>query len=452
MRAMHDSPLLMPADLSSALAASDLHDQVERVRTTPQPLSLEEMSKLWMTFQTQYRLSAAYQVSVVLIESTRRKRTALPVRAPNLFISTFRRPILESVEPQVVLPGDTLTISGQNLDVDALKVRFGAILQDPDSATPLKLVVTTPAAVRAGVNTVQVVQKLMLGRPPVAAGAGLRLQRRRVHRRAEDHDSRADLSWLPSADLTLAISPPVGREQRVRLFVGDRSIPLPARAANAPATTASLTFSIPTGITAEFVSAARPGRRRGQSARRRHEPTSATFSQYRPDGDHHMTDVAAWRKRTTPYLQAALAWLRLRLAHQAGVANARGDGGCAAAARATAPVLDAGAAPPEPTATKRSDGGGSCRRRQEVIADATNGNPPPALLSSRGDSASRRSRNGCCCCAPGWSSTRASRHSARAPAASESTLSDVCPRALQSVRGNGLGYAVARSVPFDHRD
>jgi hypothetical protein len=250
MRAMHDSPLLMPADLSSALAASDLHDQVERVRTTPQPLSLEEMSKLWMTFQTQYRLSTAYQVSVVLIESTRRKRTALPVRAPNIYISTFRRPILESVDPQVVLPGDPLTISGQNLDLDALKVRFGAILQDPDNATPLKLVVTTPAAVRAGVNTVQVVQQLLLGTPPVAhPGAGF-ASNVAAFIVAPKITTAAPISVAAGADLTVAVSPPVGREQRVELFVGDRSIPLPARAANAPATTASLTFPIPTGITA----------------------------------------------------------------------------------------------------------------------------------------------------------------------------------------------------------
>ena len=46
---------------------------------TGQPLSLEEVSKLWAAFQTNYRLSAAYQVAVILIESTRAARTPLPV-------------------------------------------------------------------------------------------------------------------------------------------------------------------------------------------------------------------------------------------------------------------------------------------------------------------------------------------------------------------------------------
>ena len=51
--------------------AATSHEQIERVRITPQPLSVDELSKLWTAFQTHFRISAAYQVSVVLIESTR---------------------------------------------------------------------------------------------------------------------------------------------------------------------------------------------------------------------------------------------------------------------------------------------------------------------------------------------------------------------------------------------
>src|SRR5207245_2354500 len=71
-RAMHvlnDFPLLGPTEIA----------QAERVRITPLALSTEEISKLWMIFQTQYRISAAYQVSVVLIESSRGVKAAPPV-------------------------------------------------------------------------------------------------------------------------------------------------------------------------------------------------------------------------------------------------------------------------------------------------------------------------------------------------------------------------------------
>jgi hypothetical protein len=83
MSILHDHPLLGANEIEEAtetdVAGSDLHEQIERIRITPQPLSLEEISKLWAAFQASYRLSTAYEVSVVLIESTRPTRTPLPV-------------------------------------------------------------------------------------------------------------------------------------------------------------------------------------------------------------------------------------------------------------------------------------------------------------------------------------------------------------------------------------
>src|SRR5262249_7015632 len=76
---LHDHPLLGAREIEAQLGESELQDQVERVRITPQPLSLDEMSKLWTAFQAQYRISAAYQASVVLIDSTRARTTPLPV-------------------------------------------------------------------------------------------------------------------------------------------------------------------------------------------------------------------------------------------------------------------------------------------------------------------------------------------------------------------------------------
>ena len=79
MRILHDHPVLGRDEIRNALDGNDLGDQVERVRITPQPLTLDEMSKLWTSFQREYRMSTAYHVSVVLIESDRPARTPLPV-------------------------------------------------------------------------------------------------------------------------------------------------------------------------------------------------------------------------------------------------------------------------------------------------------------------------------------------------------------------------------------
>ncbi len=133
MSILHDRPVLGRTEIEAALPGNDLYQQVERVRITPQPMSSEEMSKLWATFQTQYRISAAYQVAVVLIESKRPGKAALPVlsrgsedRGASALASSS--PFLEEVrlphrKPSAEL-GDTLTIRGEGLDRDNLVVRF----------------------------------------------------------------------------------------------------------------------------------------------------------------------------------------------------------------------------------------------------------------------------------------------------------------------------------------
>lgn len=52
---------------------------LESVKISLQPLSLDEISKLWSSFQAEYRISVAYEVSVVLVESARSAPTPLPV-------------------------------------------------------------------------------------------------------------------------------------------------------------------------------------------------------------------------------------------------------------------------------------------------------------------------------------------------------------------------------------
>jgi Pvc16 N-terminal domain len=79
MSVLHDHPLLFREEIESALGGNDLHNQFERIRVTPLPVSVDELSKLWTMFQTQYRVSAAYEATVVLIDSRRPVKAALPV-------------------------------------------------------------------------------------------------------------------------------------------------------------------------------------------------------------------------------------------------------------------------------------------------------------------------------------------------------------------------------------
>lgn len=125
-----------------ALSDCGLADQVELLRVTPQSLNGEEMSRLWTATQSSFRPSAAYQVSVVLIESTQPTRPALPVltRGPVDPASGRERgivvtpdlvpplPTLEAVRPAGQQPvaqlGRTVTLEGHHLAGAAREVRL----------------------------------------------------------------------------------------------------------------------------------------------------------------------------------------------------------------------------------------------------------------------------------------------------------------------------------------
>ena len=242
MSILHDHPLLGAAEIEAALPGNDLHEQVERVRITPEPVSLEEMSKVWTTFQAQYRVSAAYQVSVVLIESTRPTRTPLPVLTrgpkdegvisqPDL---TPPFPTLEAVglpnqQPSARL-GDVLTISGHHLGGDSVGVRF----MNPHLTAPIQ--VATLAGRTATEITVQ------LPDDPANWPAGFYTLAAVVSRAGEPDRTTNELplSVAPriltivpnpaardasgNVTLTLTCKPQVRPEQRVALLLGDREV------------------------------------------------------------------------------------------------------------------------------------------------------------------------------------------------------------------------------------
>jgi hypothetical protein len=152
MNVLHDHPLLGAVeikDATSSIIGSDLHNQIERIRITPQRMTIEEMSKLWTTFQTNFRISAAYEVAVVLIESTRPTKTPLPVlaRGEEDQGATAQGgltpiPMLESIKmPGGQLSaklGDELTITGFNLSGSNLKV----FILPPYQTTETELAIT----------------------------------------------------------------------------------------------------------------------------------------------------------------------------------------------------------------------------------------------------------------------------------------------------------------------
>ncbi|GAB4205441.1 MAG: DUF4255 domain-containing protein [Roseiflexaceae bacterium] len=254
MSVLHDHPLLGAGEIRAALAEAELHDQIERIRLTPQPLSLEELSKLWTIFQTQYRLSAAYEATVVLIESTRPARTAPPVlqrgendRGPTAQTDlTPPFPALTVVEPPGSQPaarlGDLVALSGFHLDGD-VTLRF----THPRLAVPNEITLpgqTNPAGLAFSIPN------LPLGWPAGIYGLTALVRKPGQPERATNTVALALASAVvlsttagsPGAfALDITCAPQILAEQRVALLFGDREIPVPPRAF----ATDTLSFSIP---------------------------------------------------------------------------------------------------------------------------------------------------------------------------------------------------------------
>lgn len=151
-----------------ALSTSGIAEQLEAIKITPHMLNTEEISKLWSVFQVAYRPTAAYQISVILIESRQAVKEALPVRETKLYVLPFEQPEIERVEPQILTyaPGAQLTLHGSNLRAENTSVKFSSGSEqtpNPENYTDAQLQVDLPSNIRAGVNTVQVVQKWMMG-------------------------------------------------------------------------------------------------------------------------------------------------------------------------------------------------------------------------------------------------------------------------------------------------
>jgi hypothetical protein len=267
MHVLHETPVLVRDAIRKALtpspvngnglpppfeslSTSELADQVEQIKITPEFLGTEEMSKLWSAFQTHYRPTAAYMASVVLVESRQPTRTPLPVRDFDIYAAPFHQPavrqvVAESGPRDPILADSIVVVRGERLRGAVTRLFVvGEVVTPPaqdigDTQIKLDLASLPAGALRAGVQGLQVVHEAMLGRPP------------QLHRTVESNvapfvvrpvfDSN-NIGVIPvpetpevapdTVDVELtAIDPPIGKRQRVVLLLNERNAPAgrPAR-------------------------------------------------------------------------------------------------------------------------------------------------------------------------------------------------------------------------------
>jgi hypothetical protein len=240
VRTLHSQPLFSRDEITKAigaliasdatlsfLSASDLANQLERIRFTPLSVSLDELSKIWSIFyQVPYALSAVYQASVVLLESTDTPQQALPVGKRNVYGIPFQLPAINQIlamagPGQPILPNSTVRILGTGLLAGITSVQIAGNTVAPQTATDSEIDVQIPASVPAGVQGLQIIQQFQMGEPPTP------------HTGFESNVAAFVLSSVISSPsvtagkLNLTVTPVARQNQRVMLLLNEATAPPP---------------------------------------------------------------------------------------------------------------------------------------------------------------------------------------------------------------------------------
>lgn len=290
-RTLHAQPLLSREVIESTigsttfnyLADSDLADQVEQVKITPTSLNLEELSKLWSVFfQTAYRLSMAYVVNLVLIEAdAETPQPTLPVRTRNIYVNPFRDLYVEKVvaatEPEEqITTASTLIITGRQMRGEVTRVRIGEAEFSPlrpnlsDTRITINMASETPTtgSLRAGVQAVQVIHRLLMGTPEfehegIESNVVAIMLRPRIQESGGVYDIQVsaiqtDADSNGFRTVAIRLLPDVGRRQRVVLLMNEYGVDTDPESYRYPAEprtadTDTVNFVISPDITGEYL-------------------------------------------------------------------------------------------------------------------------------------------------------------------------------------------------------
>lgn len=236
--------------LPAAVSASKLADQLEQLRITPYNPGGEEVARLWATFNTPYRPSGFFDVSVVLVDPLRGGNAPFPVRAATSGAISTEQPEVDEVHADgpagtPVTAGAVLVLTGRNLAGPNVRVRVGGASAVPSTIRERELRVALADfdhPVPAGLSGLIVTHDLDLGDPPTphpaAASNPVPLVYRPTVTMAPadvtvDAVQTLDGVQLARGTMVAHVAPRVGRAQQTALLLSQAGVPAgqPARGA-----------------------------------------------------------------------------------------------------------------------------------------------------------------------------------------------------------------------------
>jgi len=248
VRTIVDNPIFTPEMIRATLnhssfrylADSTLEQQLDRVTIVPSKMNTEELSKIWsVLFQTPYVLSFACQGGAVLIEGNKHSPRALPVKSVQ-FYTTPNQPMVEEAiseagANQPIVAGSILMMRGKLLQADGVQVRIGEAKVTPQKVSEKELQLNLSLlpeeekqSLRAGVQQLCVLHPIVKLTPTepdraIASNVVPFVLCPQIVGKPEVLDLWGNEEDLYGAEFQVQVDLTIGRDQRVLLFLNERS-------------------------------------------------------------------------------------------------------------------------------------------------------------------------------------------------------------------------------------
>jgi Pvc16 N-terminal domain/IPT/TIG domain len=267
MQVFHNTPVVPRSTIQAALSALDsgpspsneqkliafstLASQIEHIRITPEALTTEEIYRLWTAFQVSYRPTTSYQVSVVVIQNTQSYQSNLPVQTRSLVALPLTGPMISTVSPLMVAPGQIITISGTNFLSGSASDTLVSFNEGPPIAAATvqgNLVhVAAPTTLSAGTCELRVMCNVTFpsgSTHPCFASNAVPFQLLPTIVLPATPPYQA----TQGEPFAITVNPAIGNMQTVVVYIGDTAIPQTPGPLEPPSSSNTVTITVPSTV------------------------------------------------------------------------------------------------------------------------------------------------------------------------------------------------------------
>ncbi|MDH3657583.1 MAG: DUF4255 domain-containing protein [Nitrosopumilus sp.] len=233
IRIITENPILTKDIISDAIKSqekvqfSDLPNDIQTIKLEPEMFSVEELTKVWSSFfQTNYRLSMAFQASVLLLDTKKQPKPPMPVKERLVYVKPIKQPVIIKIEPQnLEYSSDAqIKILGKNLQEDKTFVHIDDKKVEPpvSDIAHNKISIKIPSGLTAGIKKIKISHPIMLGLEPTEhqganeSNLGAFILSPKITKITPQEVNRGSI-------LTVDFEPPILSNQQALLLVGDQT-------------------------------------------------------------------------------------------------------------------------------------------------------------------------------------------------------------------------------------